>query len=269
MEYIMKLFGKLSVENIKTELAQAAMGNRTTLLSRLDPRIMIVWYLIFALVPWFIYDRGVLLALFAFVAMAAAISRVSWFIILMLCIGIGSEIICYWFVSLIFGGGIEAFLALITLTMKLVIISLASIAIFTNMDPERLSDALLSMGIPGQITFAVSYGYRMIPVLIEEYNNIINSYRLRGKSPEKKGFLYWRQIVYILKIMVYAFYPLVFNTAKRTRTTVEALEIRGFSYALQNKEARKLKLAYLKIRPRDILFLSGSITYILVVMHFA
>lgn len=262
MEFIMKLFNKLSLENIKLELLRTAFGNRETFLSRFDPRILMIWYLVFALVPWFIYDRIVLTALFLFVAAIAAISQVSWFIIFMLYVGVATEIICYALMAYFLGGGMEAFLALIVLTLKLVTISLASVAIFNNMDPERLSDALLSWGVPGQITFTVSYGYRMVPVLIEEYNNIINSYRLRGKAPEKKGFLYWRQLFYMLKIAVNAFYPLVFNTAKRTRTTVEALEVRGFSYALHNKEAKKLKLAYLKIGLKDIAFLAGSVLYV-------
>ena len=158
---------------------------------------------------------------------------------------------------------VDAFLALIVLTIKLMIISLASIAVFTSMDPERFSDALLSFGVPGQVTFAVSYGYRMIPLLIEEYHNIINSFRLRGKAPEEKGLLYWRHALYMLKTAVYAFYPLVFNTAKRTRTTVEALEIRGFSHALQNKELKRLKLSYLKIGAKDIAFLAGYVVYVI------
>ncbi|KUO58777.1 MAG: cobalt transporter [Gracilibacter sp. BRH_c7a] len=266
MENIMKRLNKISVENIKLEIMRTTFGNRDTFLSQLDPRVLMFWYLIFAIFPWFIYDKIVLVALLAFVTFIAAISKVSKVIIFLLCFGIASEIICYGIVAYFLGGGLEAFLALIGLTMKLATISLASIAIFGNIDPERLSDALLSWGVPGQITFAVSFGYRMVPVLIEEYNNIINSFRLRGKSPEHKGFLYWRQLLHMLKIAIYAFYPLIFNTAKRTRTTVEALEVRGFSYALQNKEVKKLKLAYLKIRLKDIAFLAGSVSYVIFLM---
>ncbi|MFZ7101138.1 MAG: energy-coupling factor transporter transmembrane component T family protein [Peptococcaceae bacterium] len=266
MESIMKLFNKISVENIKLELLKTAFGSKKTFLASLDPRILIIWYLIFALIPWFIFDRGVLLALLIFVAVIAAISQVSRFIIFLLCFGVATEIICYGLVAYFLGGGKEAFLALIVLTLKLVIISLSSIAIFSNIDPERLSDALLSWGVPGQITFAVSYGYRMVPVLIEEYNNIINSFRLRGKSPENKGVLYRRQFIYLIKIAVYAFYPLVFNTAKRIRTTVEALEVRGFSYALHNKDAKRLKLSYLKIGLKDIAFLTGSALYVILII---
>jgi energy-coupling factor transport system permease protein len=262
----MKLFNKISVDTIKLELMRSTSGNRQTFLSKIDPRILIAWYLVFAIVPWFIYDRMVLAALLAFVTVIAVLAKVSKFIVFMLCFGIASELICYGIMAYFLGGGVDAFLALMVLTMKLATISLASIAVFGNMDPERLSDALLCWGIPAQIAFAVSYSYRMVPVLIEEYNNIINSFRLRGKSPEKKGLLYWRQIVYLLKITVYAFYPLVFNTAKRTRTTVEALELRGFSYGLKSKEAKKLKLAYLKINIKDIALLTGSLSYVFLII---
>ncbi|KPU42384.1 energy-coupling factor transporter transmembrane protein EcfT [Oxobacter pfennigii] len=262
MEYMTKLFNKISVERIKIELYKTAFGSNETLISRLDPRILIIWYLIFALIPWFIFDRAVLIGLFLFVAAVAYVSKVSKFIIFLLCTGIAMELLCYSLVAYIFGGGVDAFLAMTVLTLKLVVISLSSIAIFCNMDPERLSDALLSFGVPGHVTFAVSYGYRMVPVLIEEYNNIINSYRLRGVPPDKKGFLYWRQIAYMLNMAVGAFYPLVLNTAKRTRTTVEALEVRGFSYALLNREVKKLKLSYLKIGYKEMAFLLGSLLYI-------
>jgi energy-coupling factor transport system permease protein len=107
----------------------------------------------------------------------------------------------------------------------------------------------------------------MIPVLLEEYNNIVNAYRLRSREPEQKGFLYMRQLAYVLKIIVRAFYPMILNTAKRTRTTVEGLEIRGFTYALDHPEAKRLRLAYLSVRTSDILFLAGSLLlFVLIVM---
>ena len=59
-----------------------------------------------------------------------------------------------------------------------------------------------------------------------------------------------------------AFYPLMLNTAKRSRTTVEALEIKGYRYGAMNKEVRKMKLSALKITEKDLLFLAGSIIWI-------
>ena len=268
MEINEKILSKLSVETIKQGLMKTAFGAKETCISRLDPRILMVWYLIFAISPWFLFDKAALLAMFGFVAVVAVLSRINGFIVFMLCFGIVSELVCYALVSYFIGGGMQAFLSLIVLTLKLIIVSLSSVAIFNSMDPERLSDAMLSFGMPGQIAFGISYGYRMMPAIIEQYNNLVNSFRLRSKPPEKNGFLYLRKIGYMIRMIVYAFYPLMFNMAKHTRTTAETLEVRGFSYALYSREVRRRKLSYLRIRPKDVLFLSGSVLYVILIFHY-
>ena len=65
---------------------------------------------------------------------------------------------------------------------------------------------------------------------------------------------------------MHAFYPLMLNTAKRSRTTVEALEIKGYRYAAVNKEVRKMKLASLQITYNDMLFLAVSVLWISLVV---
>ena len=52
------------------------------------------------------------------------------------------------------------------------------------------------------------------------------------------------------------------NTAKRSRTTVEALEIKGYRYAAVNKEVKKMKLSILKVTCNDLLFLAISFLWI-------
>ena len=64
---------------------------------------------------------------------------------------------------------------------------------------------------------------------------------------------------------MHAFYPLMLNTAKRSRTTVEALEMRGYRYAVTNKEVRKMKLSALKITYDDLLFLAISFLWMTIV----
>ena len=59
-------------------------------------------------------------------------------------------------------------------------------------------------------------------------------------------------------MIIHAFYPLMLNTAKRSRTTVEALEIKGYRYAAVNKEVKKMKLASLKVTYNDMIFLAVS-----------
>ena len=57
---------------------------------------------------------------------------------------------------------------------------------------------------------------------------------------------------------MHSFYPLMLNTAKRSRTTVEVLEIKGYRYAAVNKEVKRIKLSSLRITNNDLLFASVS-----------
>ena len=65
---------------------------------------------------------------------------------------------------------------------------------------------------------------------------------------------------------MHAFYPLMLNTAKRSRTTVEALEIKGYRYAAVNRDVKKMKLATLKVTYNDGLFLAVSFLWISLVL---
>ncbi|MBB3111807.1 energy-coupling factor transport system permease protein [Paenibacillus phyllosphaerae] len=253
---------KLSVEQIKIELMRTAYGHANTFLSRFDPRVLVIWYAFFAIAPWFIFNKTVLLGMLALMVVLTYTSRVSTLVLVILAVGLVSDVGYMLFVSFFFGGSLDAIWSLSTLTLKLLVISLASIAVFASMDPEKFSDAMLSLGMPAQFSFGISYGYRMLPILIEEYNNLIYSYRLRGRTPRNKGLLKWRYLVYMGKITVIAFYPLILNTAKRTRTTVEALEVKGFTYAMTSSQAKKLKLAYLRIERHDYLFIAVSVLFV-------
>ncbi|MDF2926372.1 MAG: cobalt transporter [Paenibacillaceae bacterium] len=253
---------KLNTEQLKIELMRTAYGHTRTLLARFDPRMLIVWYAFFAVAPWFIHNKLVLLGMLLLVAGLTCISKASVLVLFILAAGLVSDTAYLLIVALLFGGGLPAAWALSTLTLKLLVIALASIAIFSSMDPERLSDALYSLGMPAQFSFGVSYGYRMLPILIEEYTNLLYSFRLRGRTPDRGGFLWWRKLTHHGKIAVMAFYPLILNTAKRTRTTVEALEVKGFTYAMTDPKVKQIKLSYLRIKLADCLFFFLSALYI-------
>lgn len=238
---------------------RTAYGNQDTPLAKLDPRMLIIWVLIYSIIPWLTHNLTILIGMTLFAAFLTYISRVSPLLILLLIFGVMSQFTYLVFAAMFLGNSYMAMLAIIPLTLKTAIVSLVTMAVFTSMDPEKFSDGLMKLGVPGKFSFGVSYGYRMLPILIEEYQSIIHSFRLRGKQPAKAGFLYARYIIYYLKIAVMAFYPLMLNTAKRTRTTVEALEVRGFSYTLESRTTKDLKLNYLKIRKHDIQFLTLGI----------
>ena len=63
-------------------------------------------------------------------------------------------------------------------------------------------------------------------------------------------------------MVIQSFYPLMLNTAKRSRTTVEALELRGYRYSIQNPEVKKMKLSMLKVTQADIVFVCISAAWV-------
>ena len=145
-------------------------------------------------------------------------------------------------------------LALLVLTLKVATVSLASITVFSGMDPDKLANGLMWYGCPERLSFSISYAYR-----------ILLSYRLRGNPPEHEHLVgKIKYLIYQIKVIIHSFYPLMLNTAKRSRTTVEVLEIKGYRYAAVNKEVKKIKLSSLCVSNNDLLFLSASFLWIAV-----
>ncbi len=269
MDLTAKIKDVLNVETIKLELIKTAFGKPDVYFARIDARLLIFWYLIISLLPWFTFNNTILITIIIYTAFLAVILRVSPLILTLLAIGIITELFTIFVVTAFFAGSsLATVMPLLTLSMKIFIMSITSVSVFTSMSPEKLSDGLLSLGLPAQFSFAVSYAFRMLPILLDEYHQIFQSYRLRGKTPEKHGFVKWRIIYYYIIVIIKSFYPLMLNVAKRTRLTVEALEVRGFSYSLHNPEAKKQKLAYLKFRKQDYIFILSQTIIILLILWF-
>ena len=162
-------------------------------------------------------------------------------------------------VTLLFGGDETAIAPLLVLTLKVATVSLASITVFSGLDPDHLANGLMWYGCPEKLSFSISYAYRMLPLLMEEFQSVLLSYRLRGNPPAHDTFLgKIRYLIYQIRVIIHSFYPLMLNTAKRSRTTVEVLEIKGYRYAAVNKEVKKVKLSTMKVTNNDGMFLALS-----------
>ncbi|HJF15810.1 MAG TPA: energy-coupling factor transporter transmembrane protein EcfT [Enteractinococcus helveticum] len=246
----------LSVEWVKLELIRTAYATRGGLFAAMDPRMVLGWYLMLAIIPWFTHNLTVLAVLFVMGAVAVALARVGPLILALFVFGLIMESVYIFVAAIFFGGDVSTVVALLELTLKLGTISMASMAAFVSLDPEKLSDALLSLRAPALLAFAVSYGYRMLPILVEEFNTVFDNYRLRSAPPEKPGILGYRTVVHWIKMAVLSFYPIFLNTAQSVRTTVEALETRGFTYATVDQRGRNIRLAYLKVRWLDVVVLA-------------
>ncbi len=257
------ILDKFSMNFLKDQVLKNAYGNNDTVISALDPRILIVWYLFFGLVPWFVDDLWFLGACFALVVITTLLAHIVGLVLFVFALGVFSQTGYLFIVSLFFGGDASAIAPLLILTLKVATCSLASITVFSGLDPDRLANGLMWFGVPERLSFSISYAYRILPMLMEEFQNILLSFRMRGMEPEHDTFMgKIRYLIYQVKMIMQAFYPLMLNTAKRSRTTVEALEIRGYRNAAVNREVRRIKLSSLHVTYNDGLFLALSLLWV-------
>ena len=257
------ILDKFSMDFLRNQVLKNAYGNDDTPIAALDPRVLLVWYLFFGLVPWFVNDLPFLLGCFVLVTITTLLAKVAGLVLFLFGLGVFSQTGYLFLVTLLFGGNASAVAPLLVLTLKVATISLASITVFSGLDPDRLSNGLMWFGCPERLSFSISYAYRMLPMLMEEFQNVLLSFQLRGNPPAHETI--WgkiRYLAYQIKVVIWAFYPLMLNTAKRSRTTVEALELRGYRYAAVNKEVKKIKLSTLQVRYDDWLFLAISALWV-------
>ncbi|MGL4337391.1 MAG: energy-coupling factor transporter transmembrane component T family protein [Turicibacter sp.] len=255
---------KLSIEEVKLSLFRSAYGLNTNILSGIDGRIILLWYTFYAVVPWFVYNETLLFLWFIQFLVIALMCRVSKVILILMGISVVTQIGSTFFVSLFFGGNIETVVTLFMLNFKMLIIGLASVSVFASIGPEKLSDSLLKLGVPELLCFGISYGYRIIPMLIEEFVDIYYAFRIRGEVVKGKHFITLRKCITEVKRIMLSFYPMILNTAKRSRTTVEALQLKGFTYSMTNKKAKQLKTSYMKLTVFDLQFTLFSFLILLI-----
>lgn len=261
------ILDKLFMDFLRNQVLKNAYGNDDTFIAKRDPRILLVWYVFFALAPWFVDDLPFLLGCFVLVAVTTVMAKVAPLVLVLFCLGVFSQTGYLFVVSLLFGGNAQTVAPLLVLTLKVASVSLASITVFSGLDPDRLSNGLMWFGCPEKLSFSISYAYRMLPMLMEEFQNVLLSYRLRGNAPEHDTLAgKVRYLIYQIQVIIHSFYPLMLNTAKRSRTTVEALEIKGYRYAAVNKEVKKMKLATLQVTYDDLQFLAVSFLWTAVVI---
>ena len=254
---------KVSIDFLRDQVLKNAYGNDDTPIAALDPRVLLLWYLFFGIVPWFLNDVVVLLGFFVLTVVTTRVARVASLVLFVFAIGVLSQTGYTFVVSLFFEGNLDTLASLLVLTLKVTTCSLASITVFSGLDPDRLSNGLLWFGVPERLSFSIAFAYRILPILMEELQNILLSYRLRGRAPAHDtlmGKIRW--LIYQVKVVMMSFYPLMLNTAKRSRTTVEALELKGYRYASTNMKVLKIKLSSLRAGRREAIFVAASVAWV-------
>ena len=162
------ILDKLSIDFLRNQVLKNAYGNNDTVIAAMDPRILIVWYLFFGLVPWFVSDLPFLLGCFLLVTVTTILARVAGLVLFLFGLGVFSQTGYLLVVTWLFGGDASAIAPLIILTLKVATVSLASVTVFSGIDPDKLANGLMWFGCPEQLSFSISYAYRMLPILMEE-----------------------------------------------------------------------------------------------------
>lgn len=255
---------KLNIDFLRDQVIQNAYGNQNTPIATLDPRTLLIWYLFFGLFPWFVNNVVILFAWFLLVTLTTYLARIAPLVLVVFFVGVFSQTGYLLIVALFFGGNGTLIPALLVLTLKVSIVSLASVTVFSGLDPDQLASGLLYFKFPDQLTFSIAFAYRILPIMLEEYQHILLSYKLRGVSPVGGGLINNIKImVNQVTVIMISFYPLILNTAKRSRTLIESLELKGYRRSMKNPKVRQIKLAHLEFKTNDLIFSLASFFFVM------
>ena len=151
------ILDKLSIDFLRNQVLKNAYGNNDTRIAAMDPRMLLVWYLFFGLVPWFVHSVPFLIGCFLLVAVTTWMAHVAGLVLFLFVLGVFSQTGYLFLVTLLFGGDASAIVPLLILTLKVATVSLASITIFSGLDPDKLANGLMWYGCPERLSFSISY----------------------------------------------------------------------------------------------------------------
>ena len=93
---------KVSIDFLRDQVLKNAYGNDDTPIAALDPRVLLLWYLFFGIVPWFLNDVIVLLGLFVLTVATTRVARVAPLVLFVFALGVFSQTGYTFVVSLFF-----------------------------------------------------------------------------------------------------------------------------------------------------------------------
>ena len=97
------ILDKFSMDFLRNQVLKNAYGNDDTVIAKLDPRVLIGWYLFFGLVPWFSGNVIFLAGCFALVVVTTILARVAGLVLFLFLLGVFSQTGYLFIVSLFFG----------------------------------------------------------------------------------------------------------------------------------------------------------------------
>lgn len=132
--------------------------------------------------------------------------------------------------------------------MGLIIIILSSIAFLSSTKIEELSAGLMKIGVPYKGAFTLTTAIRMVPMIINTGNTILQAQKSRGLDVDTGNIL--QRMKKYLPLMI----PAIVTTIRGTNLFAMALESKGFGYSPDRTSYISLKYA-----PRDYIITILSI----------
>ncbi|NQS92143.1 MAG: energy-coupling factor transporter transmembrane protein EcfT [Chloroflexi bacterium] len=213
-----------------------------TVIHRFDGRIKIILFLasFLALVlfedPLFILPIGLLILLQNFLARAwTNIWRMRILLLLLTITSIimwnlfaSGETQLFWFVDL------ESMLYSLARTMLILLMIISGLNLLSTTRNEELVLAMIKLGLPYRVGFAISTSLRMVPTISSSIYTISQAQRSRGLDLESGGIL--ERLKKFIPILI----PVFISTIRDTNVFGMALESKGFG-------ARKDRTYYLEM----------------------
>jgi energy-coupling factor transport system permease protein len=193
-------------------------GYAESVYARLNPLVKFILFTVFIILP--LLSTNLLLQLFSMLAQIPLIMmsrsgrrvvrslRASMFFILIIILlnYIATN-------SIIFS---------LSMVVRLLVMIIASAIFMNGSNPSEIGDVLSKLRVPTSITFSFIVALRFIPVLADDFMNIVASQASRGHEVERSGFI--RRAKSLLPLLI----PLIVIAIRRAQQLAEALESRCF-----------------------------------------
>jgi len=231
-----------------------------SLLHKLDPRAKLLVMLVFFIYALMFLNNPALLGIvFLFVLVYAAMGRAldkvkrsagvmltifTVTVIIWLLTMRGPTKIVLWF-------SVEGLLRGISGGLSLVIIIITSIVFVSTTKIEDLTLACIRLGLPYRGAFAVSTAIRMIPLIADTAETILQAQKSRGLDVDSGSFMQK------LKKYVPLLVPTIVSVIRGTTVFAMALESKGFGYS--DKRVSYLTISY---KARDYIFSAVLLLFI-------
>lgn len=115
----------------------------------------------------------------------------------------------------------------LSMVMRLLAMIIASAIFMNGSNPSEIGDLLSKLKVPTSISFSFIIALRFIPVLADDFMNILSSQASRGYEVEKGGLL--RRAKSLIPVLI----PLIVIAIRRAQQLAEALESKCFGSGLK------------------------------------